>query len=328
MTVSDEAAQVVVSDGQQALLVRPPAAILPMLRELRHQSAESDDGPWWRVLISLTHAADARFEYDFGSEPFPGDHLFPRQAYLADMGTYPRKRLPVWLAAYVGHEERQTRPPGIATVQASTDNASGTAPTPIGAALPPFPMMWARWGVISAAFVAANSPWGPRISAALGWFESSTRDGSTLHRLPNGRAILSGGVWDAPELDAAYNDGEQLPQLYRGAPDWVADPVLNPRAANGLLSFCYWWDGSAWYCGESPSVEQVGAAIPGIWSSDTAVDIVADSTEGRSGAWAAALVAAAETGTVTRTLLTRAFVGEGVDLDNAYYQLILAGVVN
>ncbi|WP_067574345.1 hypothetical protein [Nocardia acidivorans] len=328
LTVSDEAGQVVISDGQQAVLARPPAAVLPLLRELRDRSAESPDGPWWRVLISLTHVADARFEYDYGEEPFPGDHLFPVQAYLADLRTYPRKRLPVWLAAYIGHDERQTRPPGIASVQASTDVASGIAATPIGASLPPFPVMWSRWGVISAAFVAAKSPWGPRISTALGWFESATRSGSTLHRLPNGRAVLSGGVWNAQELDAAYNDGSRLPQLYRGAPDWVADPVLNSRAANGLLSFCYWWDGKAWYGGESPSIDAVSVAIPGVWSSDSTVDLVAESTEGKAGAWATALVAAAETGTVTRALLARALAGEDIDFDNAYYQLILAGVVN
>jgi hypothetical protein len=86
--------------------------------------------------------------------------------------------------------------------------------------------------------------------------------------------VLSGGVWNAPELAAAYNDGIRLPDLYAGAPEWVAGQVLNHRAASGLLSFCYWWENGRWYCGESPGPDRFIEAVPGVWTSDTVVDMV------------------------------------------------------
>ncbi|MFE3756929.1 hypothetical protein ACFXO9_21720 [Nocardia tengchongensis] len=90
MTVTDEAARVVVSDAEHAVQVPLSARAIELLRELRHQSAESEDGPWWRVLASVDKSGSAEIEFDHGAEPFPDQRLFPPQAYLADLQTYPR----------------------------------------------------------------------------------------------------------------------------------------------------------------------------------------------------------------------------------------------
>ncbi|GAB0104458.1 hypothetical protein JMUB6875_34320 [Nocardia sp. JMUB6875] len=328
MTASDEAAQVIVSSAEHVAQVALSARAIELLRELRALAAESEEGPWWRILVSVTPTGSARIEYDYGAEPFPDHHLFPPQAYLADLREYPRKRLPVWLGAYIGHGDRQVRTPQTAFTQAQADSVNGMHAFPVGDGLPSLPAIWARWAVISAVFVAAKTPLGPRVTSALGWFEGASRSGSTLHRLPNGKAVLSGGVWDAPELDAVYNGGAPMPEHYRGAPDWVADPVLSPRASNGLMSFCYWWDGYAWYQGESPAPNTLRDALPGIWSSDSAFDVIAQVIGNNASSWITALVAAAESGSVTRAQLSRALPGGEFDLDSAYYQLILAGIAS
>ncbi|MRH89505.1 hypothetical protein GFY24_18980 [Nocardia sp. SYP-A9097] len=324
MTVSDEAARVVVSDQKHAVPVPLSARAIELLRELRHQSAQLEEGPWWRVLASVDKNGSAQIEYDHGAEPFPDQHLFPPQAYLADLQIYSRRRLPVWLAAYIGHDDRQVRTPSHA---ANARAGDGAFTSRVENDLPALPLMWARWAAIAAAFVAADSQWGPRVTTSLGWFEGTSRSGSTLHLLPRGRAVLSGGLWNDPRLDAAYNGGIAMPQLYRGAPDWVAGPVLNPRAANGLLSFCYWWDGAAWHCGESPAPAELEPALPGVRTSASAVDVITELNAGVSADAAAGLVAAAESGTVTRQFATPILAGQAADTDSAYYQLLLAGVV-
>lgn len=328
MTTTDEAAQLILSNGQQVARTQPSAALISALRAHRHAAAGSDDGPWWRFSASLTRSGQLDVEYDYGTEPFPGSHLFPADAYRADLQTYPRRRLPTWLAAYIGHDGRQSRTPALAFSRAMAEASAGIRPAPTDE-LPPLPLLWSRWAVISTAFVATGSDVGPRVSVALGWFEGSTHGGSTLYLLPEGRAVLSGGVLNAPALDAAYNDGAPLPQLYLGAPDWVADPVLNPRIANGLLSFCYWWDGSSWYHGESPAAATVISALPGIWSSDTAVDVI-DRVIGEGGQRSAAaeLVHAAEAGAVPRSLLAKTFGDRAMEIDEAFFQLKLAGVAD
>ncbi|AYF76584.1 hypothetical protein D7D52_25325 [Nocardia yunnanensis] len=326
MTVSDEAAQVVASDGQRAVPVSLTARVVELLRKLRHQGAESAEGPWWRFLATVTRSGGAEIEYDYGVEPFPDHQLFPAAAYVADLQVYPRRKLPIWLAAYIGHEDRQIRTPRQAFADAQAGGTTGAIEVPAEEGLPPFPVLWARWAVISAAFVAAKSPRGPRITSALGWFEGSTRSGSTVHRLPHGRAVLSGGVWNAPSLDAVYNGGAPMPQFFRGAPEWVADPVLSPRTSNGLLSFCYWWDGNTWYRGESPPVSGLRDALPGVWSSDSVFDVLTQIVDDKASSWLTALIAAAETGRVTRALLSRTLSGDNFDVDSSYYQLILAGI--
>ncbi|WP_330252260.1 hypothetical protein OG874_40270 [Nocardia sp. NBC_00565] len=329
-TTAESALVTFADDEQREARVQPADDVVGLVREQRHLSAQFSDGPWWRLLITLASTGEIEVDYDYGDEPFPDDHLFPPEVYLADLQAYPRHALPVWLAAYLGHGDRQSRPAMIAAAQARADREAGVRPVLSERDFPAFPVMSARWAVIAAAFVAAGSQWGPRVLPALGWFEGAKRSGSTLYALPGGRAVLSGGVWNAPELDAVYNNGAPLPRLYAGAPGWIANPVLNPRAASGLLTFCYWWEGGRWYRGHSPTADRLSEAVPGIWTSETVAGVVAglvadEPTDGQRAA-VANLVSAAEIGVVTRDTLVEVFGDDGTfDIDSALYQLTLAG---
>ncbi|MGV9823216.1 hypothetical protein [Nocardia xishanensis] len=331
-TAVAEVAQIVFSDDRErSVRIQPSEAVLELVRRHREVSAAMGDGPWWRLLLQLTPAGQLDIDYDYGDEPFPDDHLFPAEVYQADLEANPRERLPVWLAAYVSHGNRQSRTPAEAAAWARADREAGVRGTISERDFPALPTLWARWAVLAAAFVAVGSEWGPRILPALGWFEGAKRGGSTLYMLPGGRAVFSGGVWNAPALDAAYNEGAQLPAYYAGAPAWVANPVLNPRAASGLLSFCYWWEGGRWYRAESPTADQLAEAVPGIWTAQTVTNVIsslvaAEPTDGQVAA-VATLVSAAEAGVVTRDTLISVFGDEGdYDIDSAFYQLTMAGV--
>lgn len=332
ITVVAEVAVVVFSDDRQhAVVTQAAEAVLPLVREHRELSSRLSDGPWWRLLLSLDNAGAVEVDYDYGDDPFPVDQLFPPEAYRADLEVYPREAIPVWLAAYIRQSDQQSRTPQEAAARSRADRDAGTSAIRSERDFPDLPVMWARWAVMAAAFVATGSQWGPRVLPALGWFEGSHRSGSTLYMLPGGRAVLSGGVWDAPELNAVYNGGESMPGLYDGAPEWVANPVLNPRAAEGLLSFCYWWESGHWYHGESPAADQISDAVPGIWSAETVAAVVAglvaDQPTDQQLAAVATLVSAAEAGVVTRGALVDVFGDSGTfDYDSALFQLTMAGV--
>ncbi|MBH0777600.1 hypothetical protein IT779_15080 [Nocardia sp. NEAU-351] len=331
-TTTAESAVVVFTDEQRRLVrVQPSDKVLALVREHRHVSAQLGDGPWWRMELALSRAGEIDIDYDYGDEPFPDDQLFAADVYRADLETYPRSSLPVWLAAYVAHGGRQSRRADVAAARARADRASGVRAALSEQDFPAFPVMSARWAVIAAAFVAVRSRWGPRVLPSVRWFEGAKRSGSTLYALPGGRAVLSGGVWNAPELDAMYNRGAPMPELYAGAPDWVADPVLNPRAVTGLLTFCYWWEGGRWYRGASPPASELAVAVPGIWSSETVIDVVtglvASDPNERQVAAVTTLVSAAEVGVVTRETLVDVFGSAAdFDVDSAFYQLVMAGV--
>ncbi|WP_280399592.1 hypothetical protein [Nocardia carnea] len=330
VTVSEHHAQVVFTSGGVDTVVAAPDPTVALAREYRVVSAEDERGPWWRLLLHVTPDRVIEVDYDYGEDPFPEGQLFGPAAYRADIETYPRERLPIWLAAYIGHAGRQTRSPQRAAATARADRAGSVWSELAENEFPPLPILWARWTTLAAAFVAAGSEWGPRILPSLGWFESARRSGSTLALLPGDRAVLSGGVWNAATLDDAYNGTGEMPRLFAGAPEWVADPVLNPRATSGLLSFCYWWEAGRWYRGESPAAAQCAAAMPGVWTTDSVRDIVsrvvtrprtvdADETT--------ALIAAAEAGTVTEEAAASAFGSTGTDIDGALYQFRLAGLM-
>lgn len=331
LTVAGGIAYILYYDDEDQVSQTEPSQevneLVPLHREL---SAQLGDGPWWRMLIALEATGEVEVDYDYADEPFPDDQLLPPEAYRADLETFPRDSIPVWLAAYIFHDERQWRSPQDAAAQARADRDAGITSTLSREDFPPLPTLWARWATIAAAFVAIGSELGPRIRPALGIFEGSARSGSTLFVLPGGRAVLSGGVWNAPELDAAYNDDNELPDLYAGAPDWVANQVLNPRASQGQLSFCYWWSHGSWHRGESPGADQLSPAVPGVWSAQTVADIVCavisnEPTEQQREA-AATLVASAEAGVVTRDTLTAVFEDAADNIDGAMYQLSLAGL--
>ncbi|MFI5719070.1 hypothetical protein [Nocardia sp. NPDC051750] len=332
LTVSADFARVIFTAESAETVAEVPAPVIDLVRDYRSAAPEPERGPWWRLLIHVTADRVVEVDYDYGTDPFPDGQLFAPEVYRADVEAYPRERLPVWLAAYIGHAGRQSRSPRQAAVAARADRAAAVWSELTENEFPAFPVMWARWTTLAAAFVASGSEWGPRILPGLGWFESARRSGATLCTLPGDRAVLSGGVWDAPALDRSYNGGDPMPKFYTGAPAWVADPVLNPRAASGLLSFCYWWEGGRWYRGESPDAEDCAPAIPGVWTGETVADIVTRvvSRTGQPAARSAiaTLVAAAESGAVTEETVADAFGGGAVDVDGALFQFRIAGLMS
>lgn len=324
LTVAAELATVVATDAEgRTVQIVPPEEVLALVRRYREASAARPGGPWWRYLLLVSASGEVRTDYDYGAEPFPDDHLFPAEVYRADLEVFPRDRLPVWLAAHIRHADRQSRP-----AETAAEAEPGSAVVEKG--LPALPLLVARWAVLSAAFVAVGSPWGPRVLPALGLFEGAERSGSSLWIVPGDRAVLSGGVWNDPVLDAVYNAGAPMPDLYAGAPAWVANPLLNPRAGIGLLSFCYWWDGGRWCRGASPPVAEVAEAVPAVWSGENTAAILAALVEDEPGIRARkaalGLVLAAERGEIDRAALAEVF-GAG-DIDDAYLQLVMAGVAS
>ncbi|MEC3920679.1 hypothetical protein [Nocardia sp. CDC160] len=315
--------------GERPLQVDASETMRAVVRRLRRLSPQRHREPWWGLRLRLDEQGHYEIIYDFGEQP-PAELPSP-EAYRDDLREFPRTRLPVWLAAYIGHGDRQSRSPGQAAAQARADRVAQRWPELVENELPDFPVMWARWAVIAAVYSAVQSDRGPRLLPAFAWFENSRHSGSTLYALPGGRAVLSGGVWNAPALDAAYNDGVAFPEYYAGAPDWIADPVLNPRARVGLQSFCYWWDAGRWYRGESPTAEQCAEAIPGVWTvgatAGIVTSVIGSHDDGGVLDAAVALVRLAETGEVTREAVAEVIGGlDSGDIDSALYQFELAGL--
>ncbi|WP_280382504.1 hypothetical protein [Nocardia wallacei] len=328
MTVSREAGHIVYSLGANTISMNAPESVLSVIRQIRTTSYRQNSGLWWRMLVELDESGAISIEYDYGNYPFPPGQLFEPDQYRADLATFPRPQLPVWLGAYVGHADRQLRTPQRAAEQACADRAGQVWATLADNEFPELPAMWARWATIAAAFVAARSDWGPRMMPATAVFEGSGHGGATLHLLPGSRAVLSGGVWNASTLDAVYNGGQPMPNLYAGAPNWVADSVLNPRAATGLLTFCYWWEAGHWYRGQSPTAEDCATAVPGMWTSVTVVEIIMGLVPDGDMDEAADLIAAAEAGTVTRDRLEAVFRRvPDADIEGALHQCLLAGLL-
>ncbi|GAB2712863.1 hypothetical protein [Nocardia thraciensis] len=330
MTVVCESASVLADDGTRSVRCRVSDGVWDAVRRHRVLSARSGDGPWWRLLVRV--AADGvEAVRDDGMAPFPGEQLFDPEAYRADLESHPRERLPVWLAAYIGRAAVPSRPPRQAAAECRADRSADVRATPVDDELPVLSALWARWAVLAAAFVAVGSRRGPRVGASTGVFESAGHSGSTLTQLPGDRAVLSGGVWNASVLDAVYNAGAAAPKFYAGAPEWVTDPVLNPRALTGLLSFCYWWEAGRWYQGEGGPISENATAIPAVWTVGTVVGVVGKLVAEREGAVARAakeLVLAAQAAAVTRTALTRVFGHDDrMDIDGALFQFSVAGLV-
>lgn len=329
MTVVCESAVLLADDGARPVRCTVSETVWDAVRRHRLESAASDGGPWWRLLVRLD-ADGVETGYDYGAEPFPGEQLFAPEAYLADLDRYPRTRLPVWLAAYVGRGAAQSRPPRQAADAARTEGRAGVrAAVPVDGELPDLEVLWARWAVLSAAFVAIGSELGPRVSPSVGVFEGAGRSGSTLTVLPGDQAVLSGGVWEAPVLEAVYNGGAEFPKFFAGAPDWVTDPVLDPRAHTGMLTFCYWWVAGQWYRGESAPMPECAPAVPAVWTVETVRDVVAGLFGEQSDtASVGELVLAAQSHSVTRGAIERAFGHDDrIDRDSALFQFTVAGLV-
>jgi len=332
LTTTDGIASVRYYDDDENQIARtaPSEAIVELARLHRQMSAQFNDGPWWRMELELDVADQLEADYDYGdNQPFPDDQMLTPDAYRADLRAFPRDWIPVWLGAYIFHGKRQSRSPRKAVAQARAASSAGRTAVLSRGDFPPLPVLWARWATIAAAFVSVGSNLGPRMMGAFGTFEGSTRSGSTLSVLPGGRAVLSGGVWNAPELDTAYNNRGPLPDLYAGAPEWVSDQVLDPRADRGMLSFCYWWEHGSWHRGQSPTADHLTAAVPGVWSADIVANIISDVISSEltefSEESADILVADAEAGIVTWNTLLDLLELEDY-IDDAFHQLSLAGL--
>ncbi len=326
-TVSSQIAQLQFYAADRAGLVPVPQSIAELVKRQREVSARMTAGPWWRLLLNVTNRGEMAVNYDYGDEPFPEDQLVTPEYYRDDLEAYPRGHLPVWLAAYVAGPEAQGRDARTAAQAAAADSAAGRTSV-VAEEIPPLPELLARWATLSAAYAGAGSEWGPRIFPGYAWFESDRRSGATLYLLPGDRAVLSGGKWNSPLLDAAYNGGKPLPDLYTGAPAWVNDSVLNTRNRNGLLTFCFWWANGRWYRGGSDTSGELESALPAIWSPDATAAAMAAQTGATAPDQCRAVLAAVTRGSASFDDVSRLFSNlPEAELDVAANQLSLAGLL-
>lgn len=321
VTVSAEVAQLRFWVGEGSGLVPVPRAIAELVRRQRQVAARMPAGPWWRLLLAVADTGETSVEYDYGDEPFPDDQLLAAGHYRNDLDAYPRPHVPVWLAGYAAGPGAQGRSPRRAAF-ASDDTEFAVA----ASGVPPLDDLWTRWAVLSAVFAGLGSEWGPRIHPGYAWFEDDHRSGSTLYVLPGGRAVLSGGRWNSPLLEAAYNGGRPLPDLYTGAPAWVTDPVLNTRTRNGLLSFCFWWTGDRWFRGPTDTTGELTSPLPPVRSAEETVHAMA-AEAGSTAACRHLLEAAARREATIEDVIAVLEARPGTDVFAAADQLSLAGLL-
>jgi hypothetical protein len=326
-TASSQIAQLRFSSNDRTGLVPVPQSIAELVRRQRELTARMPNGPWWRLLLTATNRGETTVDYDYGDEPFPDDQLVDPEHYRNDLEAYPRSRVPVWLAGYVGGPAVQGRDPRRAAAAVADDTAAGRTAI-VAEDVPALGDLWARWTVLSAAYAGVDSGWGPRMYPGYAWYESDHRSGSTLFVLPGDRAVLSGGKWNSELLEAAYNGGEPLPDLYTGAPAWVNDSVLNTRNRNGLLTFCFWWANGQWHRGGTDTSDELDAPLPSIRTADETVRAMVSQTGPGTESQCEALLTAATDNNATRDDVAAILANTpSADLDEAVNQLSLAGLL-
>ncbi|WP_396908267.1 hypothetical protein [Mycolicibacterium sp.] len=322
---SAEIAQLEFFQREGVVQVPVPVEIMSLVREHRAAAARMSSGPWWLMRLSVDRNGQVSEQFDYGEEPFPRDQLFTPEDYRADIEAMPRPRVPVWLAGYIAGAQAQGRSPGQALAESHADleaAISATATSDIVA----LSEVWYRWAVVAAIRAGLHRSTGAWIEPAVASFENGEGSGATLCVLPRDRAVLSGGLWNSPLLDAAYNGGGSLPALFAGAPDWVNDTVLNSRCQRGALSFCYWWDGGQWWRGAVNTFDELDGPLPAIWTDEEAINaIVREVGEGLRDQ-VAGLVAAAAQRAVSRADLVAVLSAAGADIGAANNQLSLAGL--
>lgn len=322
-TVSAEVAQLHFWSDDRPALVPVPQSIAQLVRQQREVAAAMPAGPWWRLLLAVTNRGKMTVDYDYGDEPFPDDQLMAPDNYRDDLDAYPRHRVPVWLAGYIAGPV-QGREPGRAGAAVAVDGDANRPATPTED-VPVLADLWARWAVLSATYVGVNSEWGPRIFPGYAWYENDHRSGSTLYLLAGECAVLSGGKWNSPLLDAAYNGGQRLPDLYTGAPAWVNTTVLNTRCRNGLLSFCFWSTEGQWYRGVTNTADELDEPLPPVWSADQTVQTMISQTGRDTEERCRRLLAAARGHAATHAEVAPIFANHtDADIDAAVNQLSMA----
>lgn len=326
-------------------VVAVPVEVGAMQRARAHRELTAGErGPWLRLLLHVDRGGMVQAGFDYGDTMIPVEHLLSGEAYLVDLERYPRIDVALWLMAHIAYDGQQLRTAAdAAAAEAGNGGGGGTAPQLADDEIPPLPELWSRMAALAAVCRGSDSPLGPRTDPTYCVYRGG-RGGCTLARLPDGRAVLSGGADDSVLLTAAYWGVIRFPELYRGAPRWVHGWYLDERAAAGLLSFCYWWDGNHWFradIAEAPeqweAVDEIIDAMPDLDTAADAADLVADmlsaagvaATDETSSA-AREFIAATEARVASPQYLDRLFhdgVPEGFDVAEALAQLDAAGVL-
>jgi hypothetical protein len=148
-TVSGEVAQLRFWSGNRSTEARVPEQIAVLVRRQRHLAARMPAGPWWRLLLTVSHSAgtNARIttDYDYGDRPFPDDHLLAPEHYRDDLAAYPCAHTPAWLSAYVSSagepaSATRTAPQAAgATTRPPDSRQDRSAPPPLRQASAPQP---------------------------------------------------------------------------------------------------------------------------------------------------------------------------------------------
>lgn len=240
----------------------------------------TERGPWLRLMFDCDSSGALQVAFDYGDNEIPVELRLPPEAYLRDFEEFPRPDAPLWLLAYMGNEGQQMRTAGRARIIAVSDARQSDDE------IPSFAKIWARVAVLSALCRGSDAPVGPRADPAFQLYLGDN-GGCTLSRLPGNRGVLSGGSNDSQLLSAAYKGAIAWPDLYRNAPSWVHNLYLDPRTANGLLSFCYWWDGQHWYRSDLPEArpltqsetpwkptDEIARGVPGVWTAETTANLI------------------------------------------------------
>jgi hypothetical protein len=320
------------SGGKPGNPVPVPEQIAVLARGQRKVAARMPAGPWMRLLLEVENRGLTTVDYDYGDEPFrpgwlPDGQLMNPGHYRNDLMAYPRKHVPVWLAGYLAGPAVQGRDAQQAATAAAADAGAGRIATATND-LFELRDLWACWAVLSAAYVGVRSEWGPRIHPGYAWYEDDRRSGSTLYLLPGDRAVLSGGLWDSELLEAAYDGGRPLPELYAGAPAWVNDSVINTRNRNGLLTFCYWWTNGEWYRGATDTFGEILEPVPAVWTTEDTVRAMASQVGYDLERQCEALLIAATERNATPAHVAAIFTNRrDADVGAAINQLSLAGLL-
>jgi hypothetical protein len=253
-------------------VVALPVTLGAMERARAHRELTvGEQGPWLRLLLDVDRDGTLQVGFDYGDTVIPAEHLLPGEAYLADFESYPHADVALWLMAHMGDEGEQMRTAAQAAEADAEDRVDmGAAPRRVDDEIAPLPDLWSRMAALASVCRGLDAAVGPRTDAAFCLYRGD-RGGCTLARLPDGRAVLSGGADDSALLTAAYRGEIGFPELYRGAPRWVHNLYLDPRAGAGRLSFCYWWEGGHWHradIAETPeqwsAADEVACGMPDV----------------------------------------------------------------
>ncbi|MEU4746928.1 hypothetical protein AB0G02_41620, partial [Actinosynnema sp. NPDC023658] len=110
MTVSAEVGRVRFWTGQPNDVVAVPEPIMALVRRQREVAARMPAGPWWRLLMTVTHHGETTVDYDYGDRPIPREDLLPAEHYRNDLAAYPRAHVPDWLTDYLATADAPAAP--------------------------------------------------------------------------------------------------------------------------------------------------------------------------------------------------------------------------